>query len=215
MATQKSLDERRFFGYGIYNLYPKILKRISVSKNEKILDAGCGIGKLSKYLKGFNLYGCDITENFVKQAKKEFYKEVKVADLCNLPYKDNEFDKVICIETFAFILDTEKAMKELLRVCKGEIIIVDPNFNFAGIRHFLLNNWSNFIDSLVTSKIKWTNKSFHEKIAKQFGLKLKTKYFSHAFNSIRNLWGNVLSGSVIGIFEKRTRIKNNFISEKN
>ena len=113
--TQKKMDELRFHGGEAYDFYPKVLKRISVSKEEKVLDVGCGVGNLSKYLKGFNLYGCDITENFVKQAKKEFYKEVKVADIYNLPYEDNEFAKVICLGVFQYILDTEKAMKELLR----------------------------------------------------------------------------------------------------
>lgn len=134
--TQKEKDELRFHGGEAYDLYPKVLKRISVSKEEKILDVGCGVGKLSRYLKGFNLYGCDITENFVKHAKKEFYKEVKVADIYNLPYKDKEFDKIFCIGVFEYIQNTEKAMKELLRICKGEITINTPNYNSMGIRFF-------------------------------------------------------------------------------
>lgn len=198
--TQKEKDELRFHGGEAYDLYPKVLKRISVSKEEKILDVGCGVGKLSRYLKGFNLYGCDITENFVKHAKKEFYKEVKVADIYNLPYKDKEFDKIFCIGVFEYIQNTEKAMKELLRICKGEIIINTPNYNSMGIRFFLQNKWIKFTDFLVSSRTRWTNKKFHEKIAKKCKLKLKIKYFSYKFEFIRNLGGNILAGDIIGIY---------------
>jgi len=198
--NQKEKDEMRFHGGEAYDFYPKVLKRISLSKNEKILDVGCGVGKLSRYLKGFNLYGCDITESFVKQAKKEFYREVKIADVYNLPYKDDEFDKIICLGVFEYVQDTEKAMKELLRVCKGEIIVNTPNYNFSGVRHFLLNNWGDFIDSIVNGGTRWTNKNFHEKIAKQNKLKLKIKYFSYKFELIRNLWGDILAGDIIGIY---------------
>ena len=200
--TQKEKDELRFHGGEAYNFYPKVLKRISVSKKEKILDVGCGVGKLSRYLKGFNLYGCDITENFVEQAKKEFYKEVKVAEIYNLPYKDKEFDKIICLGVFEYIQNTEKAMKELLRVCKGKIILNTPNYNSMGIRFFLQNKWINFTDFLVSSGTRWTNKNFHENIAKKCNLKLKIKYFSHKFESIRNLWGNILAGDIIGIYHR-------------
>jgi len=198
--TQKEKDELRFHGGEAYDLYPKVLKRISVSKEEKILDVGCGVGKLSRYLKGFNLYGCDITENFVKHAKKEFYKEVKVADIYNLPYKDKEFDKIFCIGVFEYIQNTEKAMKELLRICKGEITINTPNYNSMGIRFFLQNKWIKFTDFLVSSRTRWTNKKFHEKIAKKCKLKLKIKYFSYKFEFIRNLGGNILAGDIIGIY---------------
>ena len=200
MKTEK--DELRFHGGEAYDFYPKILKIISLSKKEKILDVGCGVGKLSKYLKGFNLYGCDITENFVKQAQKENYKELKVADICNLPYKDNEFDKIICLGVFEYILDTEKAMKELLRVCKGDIILNTPNYNCAGIINFLSSNWSNFIDSIVSDGTRWTNKNFHKNIAKKCKLDLEIKYISQKFGLIRDLFGNVFSGDIIGIYKQ-------------
>jgi len=194
-------DELRFHGGEAYDLYPKILKKISLSREEKILDVGCGVGNLSKYLKGFNLYGCDLMESFVKQAKKKNYKQVKVADVYNLPYKDNEFDKILCFGVFEYINNPEKAMKELLRVCKGEIILNTPNYNSAGINHFLFGNWSKFIDSIVSDGTRWTNAKFHKNIAKNCRLKLEIKYISHSFESFRNLFGNILAGDIIAIYK--------------
>lgn len=202
MIKVSEKDEKRFHGGEAYDFYPKILKRISLSKNEKILDVGCGVGNLSKYLKNFNLYGCDITENFVKQARKENYREVKVADIYNLPYEDNEFDKIICLGVFEYVWDTEKAMKELMRVCKGDIIINTPNYNVAGIIHLLSGKWKSFIEKTIDDRMRWTNKNFHKEIAKNCGLKLEIKYFSKKYGLIRNLWGNLFAGDIIGIYRR-------------
>ncbi|WP_298782052.1 class I SAM-dependent methyltransferase [uncultured Polaribacter sp.] len=40
------------------------------------------------------------------------------ADICNLPFKDNEFDVVFCNHVLEHITDDTKAMKELFRVLK-------------------------------------------------------------------------------------------------
>ena len=44
--------------------------------------------------------------------------EVK-ADICNLPFKDNEFDVILCNHVLEHIPDDTKAMQELYRVMKG------------------------------------------------------------------------------------------------
>ncbi len=198
-------DEIRFHGGEAYNLYPNVLKRISLDRTEKILDVGCGVGHLSEYLKGFNLHGCDVTESFVKQAKQKFYREVKVADIHNLPYEDGEFDKIICLGVFEYLEDPYGAMKELLRVCKGEIIINVPNYNSAGLRHFVFGTWNTLLVSIVQDQMLWTNRKFYRRLAKQHNLRLQIKYFSKTFESIRNLWGNVFAGDIIGIFSQEIK----------
>lgn len=40
------------------------------------------------------------------------------ADICNLPFNDNEFDVILCNHVLEHILDDETAMKELYRVLK-------------------------------------------------------------------------------------------------
>ncbi len=44
--------------------------------------------------------------------------EVK-ADICNLPFKDNEFDVILCNHVLEHIPDDTKALKELFRVLKS------------------------------------------------------------------------------------------------
>lgn len=50
------------------------------------------------------------------------------ADLCNLPFADNDFDIVICSHVLEHIKDDLKAMREIYRVIKpgGEAIIIVP-----------------------------------------------------------------------------------------
>jgi SAM-dependent methyltransferase len=40
------------------------------------------------------------------------------ADICNLPFKDNEFDVILCNHVLEHILDDTKAMQELYRILK-------------------------------------------------------------------------------------------------
>jgi len=45
-----------------------------------------------------------------------FHKNINSVDLLQLPYKDNEFDMVICNHVLEHILDDNKAMSEIYRV---------------------------------------------------------------------------------------------------
>ena len=112
-----------------WNIYPKFLKIIKLNRNEKILDAGCGKGILSNYLKDFNLYGFDFSEEAVKKAKKKSYKKVIKSEICKTPFKNKEFDKTLCIQVFHYLENPEKAFKELIRITKTEIILTVSNFN--------------------------------------------------------------------------------------
>ena len=42
------------------------------------------------------------------------------ADICNLPFKDNEFDVILCNHVLEHIPDDTKAMQELYRVLKPD-----------------------------------------------------------------------------------------------
>lgn len=49
------------------------------------------------------------------------------------PFKNNEFDEILCKHVIEHLDDIEKVMKELLRILKptGKIIIISPHFTSA------------------------------------------------------------------------------------
>ncbi len=67
------------------------------------------------------------------------------ADICNLPFKDNEFDVILCNHVLEHIPDDTKAMQELYRVMKagGMGVFQIPQD---------LNRESTFEDNTITDK---------------------------------------------------------------
>jgi len=68
----------------------------------KILDIGCGNGRLKEYIDGkvrAKYFGTDNNDTFIEMAKKrgDFFK---VGDFLSLPYPDNEFDLVLSVAAF-------------------------------------------------------------------------------------------------------------------
>lgn len=108
----------------------------------KILDLGCGDGKLSSELvkMGYDVWGADIFFDGVEKAKKNGIKAI-VADIEEkLPFKDSSFDTVLVLDTLEHLYDAEGALGEAYRVLKddGNIIISFPN-------HFDVRNRLNML----------------------------------------------------------------------
>lgn len=109
----------------------KTIKCIGDAKG-KMLDVGCGNGEFTALFESpeRELYGVDLVENNVKLAIKKGIN-AKKCDLNNekLPFKDKEFDILLCSEVIEHIFDTERFAGELKRVLKdgGALIISVPN----------------------------------------------------------------------------------------
>ncbi|MBQ1476991.1 MAG: class I SAM-dependent methyltransferase, partial [Erysipelotrichaceae bacterium] len=74
----------------------------------------------------------DISERMLERTKKKCaaYKNVTVrkADILHLPFPDQSFDKVIAANVIHLLDEPEKALKELLRVCKEDGMIILPTY---------------------------------------------------------------------------------------
>ena len=109
--------------------------------DKKVLDLGCGSGRnfLSIINSGFNgeLYGVDFSSEMLKFAKENAKKlNIKVkllkSDVSNLEFKEDFFDKVVCIASIHCIEGKEKrnkTIKEMYRVLKpkGKLLITTWN----------------------------------------------------------------------------------------
>lgn len=104
------------------NMYEVMINDF-IENDKKVLDFGCGKGRTFKLYDGKKVTGFDITEfhkeNFVTSNMESF--DFVLGDGSNkLPFKDNEFDSVVCLVVLLHIQPKKVAnlMKELARVGK-------------------------------------------------------------------------------------------------
>lgn len=119
-------------------MYEKIKSEIKTLKQKKILDLGCGYGRISeKILKEFpksELRGVDISGHYVSVYNKKLHPRGKaeIGDIRKLSFKDSSFDLVFMVTTLMYISeakDQEKVINEIFRVLKkdGKFVIIERN----------------------------------------------------------------------------------------
>jgi len=136
-------DGDRRINYGGYKYIPgrwtslakKIIKRYNLKNHSNILDIGCGKGFLMYELKKinptFNVYGVEISKYAIRNSKVEIKKDILHGNATSLPFKDNFFDLAFSINTFHCLhnYELEKALKEITRVSKKQLICVESYRN--------------------------------------------------------------------------------------
>jgi len=152
------------------NPFPKRIFYLSKSwKRGKIVDIGCGNGRnlIPFAKKGFSCDAVDFSIDMIKFAKSRFRKlglkcKFHVSNMNKLPFKDNNFDYIICVASFHHLnkFDQEKALKEFKRILKpgGEMYIT------------VWNKWqSRFLFGKLKIKLKniWQSGSFFELFRKK------------------------------------------------
>lgn len=130
----------------------KCLERMAAdSVGTSICDVGCGTGYTLGHIRESRpdlkrLVGVDFAIDDANSLKGIEYFAAKVEDL---PFKDGEFDTVICTHVVEHVLDYRAAIKELRRITKKRLIIIvprereyrytfNPHFNFFPYTHSFL-----------------------------------------------------------------------------
>ena len=101
----------------------------------KILDVGCGTGRLlqaaAERFPGASLEGVDAAEGMVEQARGTNISQrtnFQVGTAENLPFPDSQFDLVFCTMTFHHWANQARGAAEIARVLApaGRWILADP-----------------------------------------------------------------------------------------
>lgn len=126
-----------------YSKFPKlscrdVAQRLKNHDYEKLLDVGCGTGFLIELLqkqKEAEYYGLDLSPEMIKIAKAKFDDSIHlvVGTADKLPYPDNFFDVVCCIQSFHHYPYPRKAMDEVYRVLKPGGMYVLSDTGCSGI----------------------------------------------------------------------------------
>ena len=100
---------------------------LSLQKNDRILDIGCGTGNHILSLKrlGLDISGIDASADMIDIARSRLGSkcELKIGQAEDLPFSDNEFDIALLINALEFIDDPLTVLKEAGRVARKKVLI--------------------------------------------------------------------------------------------
>jgi ubiquinone/menaquinone biosynthesis C-methylase UbiE len=104
-----------------------VLRKYTLNKNSKILDAGCGTGLVGIELKKYNysnIEGVDFSQSMLDLIPQNIYQKIEKIDL-NKPliFKNNIYDVVMCVGTFTYGHVKPHALDEIIRITKNKGLI--------------------------------------------------------------------------------------------
>ncbi len=105
-----------------------VAKQLNLKSGQRILDLAAGTGSSSvAFAKpGVKVIAADFSEGMLEVGRKRHPElEFVFADATKMPFKDNEFDSVTISFGLRNVVDTDKALKEMLRVTKpGGMLVI-------------------------------------------------------------------------------------------
>lgn len=110
----------------------EILKMFQDLKGKKVLDLGCGTGRLIRDIRNYGgtVVAADISEEMLKIVEKKYPDvEMVCADAKNLPFNEGEFDVVVASFLIVHLKTLEQVFAEVYRVLKDGGIFIVTNIN--------------------------------------------------------------------------------------
>jgi demethylmenaquinone methyltransferase/2-methoxy-6-polyprenyl-1,4-benzoquinol methylase len=118
--------------FGLHRYWKRrVVELAKVNAGCGALDVCCGTGDLAEALSraGAKVVGCDFSPEMLRVAKDRQPKiDYQQADALQLPFKDAHFDTVTIGYGLRNLADLQKGISELLRVLKGDAVLIILEF---------------------------------------------------------------------------------------
>lgn len=150
----------------------QVKKLIGTKKDNQLLDIGCGTGKLMEDLEIFGrVFGVDSSAISLDFCRKRGIKNVSKCRLSQqeLPFKDNYFNVITCLDVIEHIENPIDALLEINRVLKpgGYLVVTVPAYQF------MFSYW----DRILHHKRRYTVGLLKKQLEKANFSTVKTSYF--------------------------------------
>ncbi len=132
-----------------------------VREGDRVLDAGCGNGRLLEGLwRRVDYTGIDSSATLIKLASEKYGKErganFQVGDVLSLPFEENIFDRVFAIALLHHLPSVEfrlQALKEMKRLLKPVVLAIITVWNGWQRKYLPFVIWSFLKDFLLRRRI--------------------------------------------------------------
>ncbi len=125
-ARRYARDERPAFG----DLDERLLDRLALTGDEHLLDLGCGPGTFSRTAAArhpeLSVIAVEPSRDFVHCSHHDVPRVTTVrAAGEDLPLADRSIDVAICLSSIRHVRDRDRTLRELRRVVRGRLVIVE------------------------------------------------------------------------------------------
>jgi len=171
--TQKALS-RSLIG----NFLTKVVVMVEKNQPKSILDVGCGKGFVVSFLKRhlekstaeqIDFWGFDISSENIQVARKVLGEEKAfVADIYEIDLPERSFDLVLALEILEHLEKPRKALKQLQKITKRNILLSVPLEPYFGFSNLLFRRKMKEIKKEESRINKWTKGKFVNLVDKYF-----------------------------------------------
>lgn len=165
-----------FIGRFLVKNFFKKIKKLTPLDTDSVLEVGCGAGYSliefkNNFKEGTSFSACDIDPKLVDLAKEKNPEvDCRTASIYELPYEDNSFDTILCLEVLEHLENPEKALSELSRVAKKYIIVSTPNEPIWRILNCVRGKYLKDFGNTPGHINHWSSKSFKKLVSKYFNV---------------------------------------------
>lgn len=158
--------------------FPWLYKQISFNKVNKLLEIGCGDGRLwgnnELDMRNREIFLSDISEGMLDAARKKLGEEYSymVIDCQHIPFKKEYFDAVVANHVLFYVHDINKGLREIIRVLKEQGIFYCSAYGKKHMKE---------ITQLVKefdSEIRLSNHVLYEDFGLENGEMILSEYFN-------------------------------------
>jgi SAM-dependent methyltransferase len=131
-------EERHWWYRGRLRIVMQEVARLALPRNASIIDVGCGSGRMLDELARFgDVAGVDVSASAVAAAQARGHLRVSRARAEELPFPDDSFHLVTCLDVLEHTPDDERTLRELLRVTRpgGHLLVTVPAYQALWSHH--------------------------------------------------------------------------------
>jgi len=195
---------------GGYNATDALYDLCHLEHAQRVLDVGCGIGVGPVYITrrfGCQVVAVDISAKMISWSKKRALREgvadlinFRQADVCELPFNENEFDASIVESVLAFVENKNLAIQELIRVTKpGGFIGLNESYWLQEPPERLIAYGHSIAPAIITEadwRALWENSGLEEAVFQQYRVdarqELRDRIKWIGWGSLLPGWGRII-----------------------